>query len=95
MKNKNLGGFGSVTDPTKLSARVTGAIIGSAGMIVWIVSYFTGIPQLLTPSDLEPVAKNIGDLVGLAATAYGALHTLFGFFRMITVRYAEKQNATL
>ncbi len=83
------GALSSSVDPSKLSARVTGTLIAGSGVIVWVISYFTGITDLVTPADLEPIAKQAGDLVGLLATAYGILHSIFGFIRALVAKSAK------
>lgn len=88
--NKKFGAFSSSVDSSSLSARVTGVIISTSGMVVLFLAHYTQIPMLITPDEINSSAKQIGDLVGIAVTFYGVAHSLFGFFRSVISRYTKK-----
>lgn len=88
--NRRFGFLSSSVNPQKLSARVTGAIVASSGVIIFILSYVLKVPNIITPAEIEVFATEMGTLVGLGATAYGVLHSLIGFIRMIVARMSER-----
>lgn len=75
--------YTSSEDPTKLSATITGAIIGFSGIALFAAHAF-GIP--LTNTDLVALAGNIG-------IAVGALWFLFGFLRKVFFWFFKKTPA--
>lgn len=90
MNNRRFGALSSSVDPQKLSARVTGAIISASGVIVFVVTYFTGLPELVTPKDVEEIARLIGEVVGTGTVLYGLTQTLYGWLRAKVARWAER-----
>jgi len=80
------GALSSSVDPAKMGEMVTGFIITIAAVIIFGAAQF-GVK--LFPQDVEVIAANVGNIVTLAAIAYGSMRTLFGAVRKLAVRFAE------
>lgn len=64
----------SSADPSKLSATLTGIIVGVASYIVFIAAHFYGVPV-----DVQQVT----DFATLVGTTGGGIVTIFGIIRKV------------
>lgn len=81
--DKKFGALSSSTDPAKLAKTVEGAI----KLIGGIVAYF-GYSQVT--GDVNSVAEQIGTVVTLGYSFFGASEMLFGMLRKLVVKFSAK-----
>lgn len=80
---RKFGAISSSADGEKIAARVTGAIIAVSGIVVFLLAQLLGVT--ISSEQIALLAQQVGDLVGLAMTAYGIGHSVFGFIRALLV----------
>lgn len=80
---RRFGSFSSSADPSKLAAKVQGAIIAASTIIIWGVFKLTGI-------ELE--TKDINDLAIAAGGLTSAFVLIYGTVRNIAIFAIDKWN---
>ena len=83
MKDKNLGWAGSSEDSQKLADTVKGVIQVIGGLI----AYF-GYTQIT--GEVNTIADQVGSVVTLGVTFYGACTTLYGLIKKLVIKFAQK-----
>lgn len=85
MENKKFGSLTSSVDPQKLATTVTGFIKVAGGLL----AYF-GYTQVT--GDLNGIADQMGVVVTLGYSFFGACEVLFGLVRKVIVALQSKAN---
>lgn len=70
----------SSTDPTQLSARITGILIGASSIILGILASVFHVT--INPTDWVSLATAIGTFIG-------ALYALVGVLRAVTIKFGR------
>lgn len=77
----------SSIDPTQISNRVRASALALGGLIIWAAAQGSVV---ITPTDIDAIAQQLGDITGLVAGAISALWYAYGLVMSLYMRFAKK-----
>lgn len=75
---KKYGAFTSSQNPTEISNRVKGIVLGLSSIIIFLASHFFGIT--LQASDVVSLATQLSAVAGAVWTIYGFVLSVITYF---------------
>ena len=82
MKQPLLGAVASSVDPTEISNRVKGIVLGLSGVIIFIAGNFFNIN--LQPADIVDLATQLAMIAGAIWTIWGGILALIRKFATVS-----------
>lgn len=87
MQHKRFGAFSSTENPEKLAARVTGGLIASSGVVLFVLAQVFGL--VIPVEEFQNFAVNVGNTVSVGMTFAGLAYSLYGQLRAWFIKWAE------